>query len=249
MADHSPMKLGKQPPKKDLRTLQFARYATPALPAPPEFCDWSNLETDWGMMRNDALGDCTIAGCAHAVQTWTLVINQRITIPDNEVVHYYSLWDGYVDGDPNTDQGGVELDVLNQWRQQGLSGHTLTGYAAVNHRNEIEVRQAIALFGGVYIGLSLPISAQSQDVWDTVQTSDGQPGSWGGHCVWVLAYDKDSLTCITWGETKKMTWRFWENYCDESYALLSPDFIASSGLAPSNFDLATLQADLSIITS
>lgn len=243
------MKLGKKEPKKDLRTLRLARYFTTTLPAPPDSCAWSLMLPDWGMMANDALGDCTIAGCGHAIQTWTEVINQRITIPDADIIKYYSLWDGYVVGDPSTDNGGIELDVLNQWRQQGLNGHQLLAYAAVNPHDQIEVRQAIALFGGTYIGLSLPISAQNQDVWDVVQTSDGQPGSWGGHCVWCLAYDKDSITCVTWGVLKKMTWRFWENYCDEAYALLSPDFLNNQGIAPSNFDLSTLQADLSIITS
>jgi len=229
--------------------LQFARYATAELPAPPDSTAWSLMLPDWGMMKNDALGDCTIAGCAHAIQTWTEVINQRITISDSEVERYYSLWDGYVPGDPSTDNGGVELDVLNQWRQQGLDGHQLTAYAAVNPKNVIETRQAISLFGGVYIGLALPISAQSQAVWDTVQTSAGFPGSWGGHCVWVPAYDKDTLTCVTWGKLQKMTWRFWQDYCDESYALLSPDFLNVNGIAPSNYDLATLQSDLSIITA
>jgi len=30
--------------------------------------DWTKGITEWGMMMNDTLGDCTIAGVGHAVQ-------------------------------------------------------------------------------------------------------------------------------------------------------------------------------------
>ena len=73
---------------------------------------------------------------------------------------------------------------------------------------------------------------------------NGAPGSWGGHAVIIGAYDNNTLTCITWGAPKKMTWSFWDAYCDEAYALLSPDWATGQKAAPSGFDLAALQADL-----
>jgi hypothetical protein len=112
-----------------------------------------------------------------------------------------------------------------------------------------EIRAAINLFGGVYIGLSLPVTAQSQDVWDLTSLSDpnAEPGSWGGHCVFVVGYDADGFTCITWGALKKMTNAFWVNYCDEAYALFGADWINTGGQAPSGFDAAQLTADLAAI--
>ncbi len=68
------------------------------------------------------------------------------------------------------------------------------------------------------------------------------PGSWGGHAVPVIAYDASGLTCITWGALKRMTWAFWDAYCDEAYACLSRDWAAAR--APSGFDWAALDADL-----
>ena len=106
------------------------------------------------------------------------------------------------------------------------------------------MKQAIALFGGLYIGLSLPLSAQTQDVWDVDTSPNGKRGSWGGHCVFVPDYDATGLTCITWGAPKKMTWPFWGTYCDEAHALLSPNW-----KAPAGFDLAALQADLASVIS
>lgn len=245
-----PVKLGKQPPRIDPRTFRLARYLTPELPPPPDRSDYTNLVPDWGMMRNDALGCCTIAAVAHAIQTWTLVVNQRITVPDQTVVDYYSWWDGYVPGDLSTDNGGVELDVLNRWRKasDGFAGHLLTAYADPDPGDVIHIKQAISLFGGVYIGVALPVTAQQQAVWDVVSHGgyDTQPNSWGGHAVWCPKYDATGITCITWGKLKHMTWEFWAAYCDEAHALLSPDFIVpASGRAPSGFDILTLQDDLS----
>lgn len=248
MTDHSRMKLGKRAPRWDKRTLLFSDYAG-ALPPPPPSTDYSNQQPEWGAMLNDSLGDCTIAAVAHAVQVWTLVINQRITVADEVVEEYYSLWDGYVSGNPDTDNGGVELDVLRNWRQQGFAGHPLKAFTRVNSLNLDHVQQALNLFGGLYVGLALPITAQRQDTWDVTRLNgDGEPGSWGGHAVFCCAYDRDGVTCITWGQLKRMTWAFWAAYCDECYALVSPDFIADDGIAPSGFDMAALEADLDLVT-
>jgi len=243
--DHSGMRLGRKAVKTDSRTLMLARYMT-ALPAPPKKRDWSKGITNWGMMKNDQLGDCTIAGAAHAIQVWTANTSNEVTLTDDQVVAAYEKWDGYNPADPATDHGGVELDVLKLWQKQGLDGHKLVAFADPSVKNLTEIRQAINLFGGVYIGLSLPLSAQNQDVWDVVKGPKGKVGSWGGHCVFVMAYDDKSFTCVTWGMVKKMTVAFWKKYCDEAHALLGQDWLAANK-APSGFDLAQLQADLAAL--
>ena len=35
------------------------------LPAPPPHVDWTKGQKNWGMMKNDQLGDCTAAGVGH----------------------------------------------------------------------------------------------------------------------------------------------------------------------------------------
>jgi hypothetical protein len=198
-------------------------------------------------MLNDQLGDCTIAGCGHAVQVWSAALGQELTIGDADILKAYESWDGYNPKDPSTDQGGVELEVLANWRKNALGGHGLLAFAAVNRANLDRVRQAINLFGGVYIGLDLPETAQTQDVWDaTTLDGSGAPRSWGGHCVFVAGYDEHGFTCITWGELKKMTLAFWSAYCDEAYALLGADWLGAK-VSPEGFDLVTLQADLEAI--
>ncbi|MGA2806647.1 MAG: hypothetical protein ABSE87_00865 [Terracidiphilus sp.] len=248
MADHSQMKLGRKAIKTDTRTLALRDYLTPALPPPPPAADWTKGLASWGAMLNDTLGDCTIAGVAHAVQVWTANTGSIATVADPTVESYYEKWDGYVPGNASTDTGGIELDVLNNWQKQGFDGHSLLAFADPQVANLVEIRQSIALFGGVYIGLSLPLSAQSQDVWDVVPNggAKAKKGSWGGHCVFVAAYDAHGFTCITWGQLKTMTVAFWKKYCDEAHALLSQDWLTAKG-SPDGFNQTQLQTDLSAI--
>lgn len=293
MTDHSVFKLGKKPARRDPRTLKLARYLTAAPPTPPEAVDYSLGTSDWGMLLNDQLGCCTIAAVGHAVQAWTRnSLGRELTVPDATILDYYEKWDGYDPADPATDQGGIELDVLNDWRQQAFDGQVLNAFAAIelangnaangSHASLIET--AIWLFGGIYIGLELPLTAQTQDVWDIAPGAPGEesePGSWGGHAVYVVGYDSHGspapagplkiaggdtgataapaggsippcpgfLTCITWGQLKKMTWAWFEKYCSEAYALVSNDWLKTNGVSPSGFDLAALEKDLAEVTA
>lgn len=245
------MKLGRKAVKHDSRTLRVGNY-TAALPAPPRYMDWTKGVTSFGQMMNDTLGCCTIAGLGHAVQILSLNAGAEVTVTDADILKYYVSWDGYVAGEPTTDNGGVELDVLNDWKKDGFAGHALTAFAAVNPSDVEEVKQAIALFGGAYIGVSLPLAAQDEvgTLWDYGWMDFGakyKPGGWGGHCVFVIGYDQDGVTCITWGRLQRMSWSFWAKYVDEAYALLSPDFLSANGLDPAGFDMAQLAADLALI--
>lgn len=237
--------LGKQSAKFNPHALRLAHYVD-ATYVPPAFADHTPYGfSAWGMMLNDMLGDCTIAGCGHALQVFT---GGKITLADSVIESYYSKWCGYVVGNPNTDQGGVEVDVLNDWKSGGMSGHVLDGYVDPQPQNWSHVAHSIAEFGGVYIGLQLPNSAMTQNengqIWDVV-ADDG--GIAGGHAVFCPAYHTDdptdggktTITAITWGMKQKMTLAFWDKYCDESHTLLA------SAWQPAGVNLAGLRADLS----
>jgi hypothetical protein len=247
------MKLGKQPAKKDDRTLKFEKYLGAAIPAPPTVVDWYKGVTSFGMMENDTLGDCTIASKGHDLQVASLNSTGEITLTDAQAIDYYSLWCDYVPGDPSTDNGGVILDVLNDWRAQKLINHRLLAYAALTPTDQVSVSKAVELFGVVDVGLQLPISAQEQvgGVWDVASGANGQPGSWGGHDVTMGAYNAIGPIFITWGALQQATWAFLSAYSDELYALLIGMWMGGGppgSFAPSGFDLKQLQADLNAVT-
>ena len=161
----------------------------------------------------------------------------------------YSAVSGY---DPVTglnDNGAVELQVLNYWRQNGIAGHKITAFAALPLGNLRAVRQAIYEFGAVYAGVELPNTARDQAIWSVVDpgSADARPGSWGGHAIPLVGYDTAALACITWGEPLWMTDEWLNKYAMEFYAVLTPEWVQGAGNSPSGFDLARLQADLAAV--
>ena len=243
-------KLGKLPVRTDVRTLALARYVdTAKLPPPPPQLDLTAHVAAWPMYDNDTIGDCTIAAAGHMIEAWTAAAHgQAVEVSDQAVL---TAFDAVKIVDPATGEAGaVELDVLKYWRKTGIGGHLIGAFARVSTVDEQLVRSGAFLFGGLYLGLALPLTAQQQDVWDWTGSLTGpaKPGSWGGHAVDVVGYDATALTVVTWGSLKQMTWTFWERYVDEAYCLLSSDFL-SGDEAPNGFDLATLKSDLVLVTA
>lgn len=247
------VRLGKRPKKADRRNLKLATYlrtatgakGLPRIPAKLIQSDkvLAQLPGGFGMMRNDAEGDCSIAGQGHAIQTWTALAGQAFTPPDD------AIQQAYIPGTGNADDGRFLLDVLNYMVKTGIAGHRIGAFAEIDRKAASAhrmVRAAIDLFGGAYIGVNLPVSAQRQSIWTVTTGPDAKPGGWGGHCVWLIDYDSTGPTCVTWGETLKMSWGFFDKYCDEAYAIIAPDFLAG-GKTPRGFDAAALQADLAKI--
>jgi len=40
------------------------------------------------------------------------------------------------------------------------------------------------------------------------------------NCVYIYEYDDVGPTCMTWGYRQKMTWAFFEKYCDEAFGII-----------------------------
>jgi hypothetical protein len=246
------MKLGRKAIKTDSRTLKLARYLS--LPAPAASADWSKGITDWGEMLNDSLGDCTIAACGHAVQVAGVNVGYTFegeTLADSVIESAYSAWDGYLPGNPSTDNGGIILDVLNDWKKSDLGGHHLLGFATANTANQTEIQQAIALFGTLDIGMDVPNFIMAGNapplLWDVV-ADDG--GTAGGHSVVCIGFRIVNgvlqIGFISWGTIYWMTWAYWTKYVDEAYALLLATWVRANA-TPSGFNLTEMQADIAAI--
>src|SRR6516165_10888076 len=117
---------GKHPAKNDYRTLRFKHYITPGLAAPPPSFNVltnvdkklksSNPTTLFPMDGNDTLGDCTIAGLAHATTVYNgLLGKEKIMLKASVVALYQELTGG-------PDTGLNELDVLKYWSSHKVYG-------------------------------------------------------------------------------------------------------------------------------
>ncbi len=241
-------KLGRRPAKTDPHPLRLAKYLTAGLLAdPPERRDWIAPMTDIGMVLNGALGDCTCAAAGHMVQAWTAANGAQVIVPDTEIERAYSAVSGYVPGDPSTDNGAFALDVLKYWRDTGIGGHKILGWVALNPKNRKQMTIAADLFGGVYAGFDLPISAHGQEVWATPAggpVGDGTPRSWGGHMIPLLNYGPLGYVCLTWGAPLTLTESFVETFCEEAYCVVSTDWAQDGRAAPSGVLLGELVADM-----
>ncbi len=173
----------------------------------------------------------------------------KLTISDDDIVKAYSAVSGFDASTGLNDNGAVLLDVLNYWRTNGIAGHKIAAFTQLNPKNIKNIKAAIYLFGGIYVGVALPISAQKQDIWDvpaTGLTGDGAVGSWGGHAICATGYDTQYVYCISWGKTKKMTWAFWKAYVDEAYVVISNDFATTK--SPNGFDMSALLNDVQALS-
>jgi hypothetical protein len=136
---------------------------------------------------------------------------------------------------------------LTNWRAEGIGGHKITAFMETFADREI-AKEAIYLYGGLYIGLRLPLTAQDDGPWITGEGPRYKVNSWGGHCVALVGYDEEWLTCVTFGDLQKLSWEFFLKYWDEVYVVYSEDDWCPSLKSPVGLDRTALLADVKIVT-
>lgn len=241
-------KYGKKPKRTDRRTLALGTFVT-ADAAPPAAKNWGTaVAHSWGMLGNDTVSDCAWAGQAHADMLWAANGDQRnLDITTADVLAAYSAATGYDPANPSTDRGTDLLTALNYWHKTGIDGETIDVFTEIDPQNTDHVKLAIALTGCVYVGVQLPRSVEPHsetDIPDWMVTPDGNPNNDpnpdAGHCIIYSGYDSGTIDVITWGRQIKATWDFHNAYCDEIYAMVSPDWFDKTGTAPSGLNLSAL---------
>ena len=242
-------RFGKHPPKQDYRTLRFKNYLTPTLQAPPASHDvlakvYSNLKVSdptslFPMDGNDRLGDCTIAAMAHAITVYHgLVDPQPNIMAQQDVIKLYMHLTGGVDSGLN------ELDVLNYWQSNTVSGDEILAFTSIDAKNHTHIQQAIYLFGGVYLGFQV----QQNCIQEFDARKPWTPGALtqDGHAVVAVAYDSDGVTVLTWGNVQKATWAWWDECVDEAYAILPPEAMK---IKFAGFSIDQLKTDLTAVAN
>ena len=243
-------RFGKHPPKIDYRTLRFKNYLKKGIAPPPASVDvlarvYRSLKTTdpsvlFPMDGNDTLGDCTIAALAHAITTYRALVGPKKAImAKQDVIKLYMHLTGGVDSGLN------ELDVLNYWRANAVDGDAIMAFVTIDPKNHTHVQQAIQLFGGVYIGFQVQQNCIQE--FDAHQPWTPGPLTTDGHAVFTVGYDQNEVNVLTWGNTQKATWAWWDECVDEAYAILPPE-AAKPGFAP-GFNIAQLKADLNGVAS
>lgn len=206
----------------------------------------------FGMLGNDAYGDCVFAGDGHIVEQQTFFgQGTETTVSTAQALAGYSAVTGFSAGPPvKNDNGAQVADGLKYLQKTGMAGVTIAAYGQVSVNSIAKVQLAVAEFGAVSIGMNFPNVAMEQfnngDPWDVV-ANDG--GIEGGHCVIVVGYDATYLYVVTWGAIQKMTYAFWNKYVQEAWPVISKAWVsAATSLTPDGVNLAVLGAEYTAVT-
>jgi hypothetical protein len=242
------MKLGKLAARHDPRVPHLFKHMQMQIPAAS--MDWTKPVKQWGMCANDRYGCCTAAAIEHLEILWLANTGFDYQPTDEVTLALYAATSDF----PKADDGAVETTVLQYLVKNGLPncvGNDKFAYATLNPKNLDELKLSIQYLGGAYIGVELPITAQTQDdEWDVVPGASAEiagPNTWGGHSVCLVAYDETTFTCVTWGKTLKITNAFMQEYVDEAYGIVAGSWVANSGISPPGLNMAGLMAEMKAI--
>jgi hypothetical protein len=248
------LKLGRRPLRPAPRALAFADYLDPGVVATlPDAVDGLAETLPWPLHANDVIADAPCAAAGHLLGAWAAASGSEDAPAEGAVEACY--WET---GEPRSssgspgsqsDNGRTSIAVLEHWASAGIGGERIVAFARIGRGDIDELHAAIALLGGAYLGIALPLSAQAQAVWDVIgdgESGNARAGSWGGHAVAAVGYEVaglDTISVVTWGAAVQATRRFVEAYVDEAYAVLSPVWLEARGGAIEGLDVARLRHD------
>jgi hypothetical protein len=236
--------LGKQPAVRDGRNLLIKNYlpAVDVLTEPLMSKSWTSLVPDPRMFGNDKWGDCVFAMVAHAIQTLSAALGLEVVVDTQAVVDEYLAYTG------GRDTGAVVLDVLKRLCKRGLFGRKpALGFAELNLQDHKLLAQCVDIFGGVLVGVGLPVSAQGQLVWDVDDGPDGVPWSWGGHGLFGGSHAPQKVLFDSWAERIPATLPFVDKYADEGYVVILEEFLDSDRVSASGLKVDALIEDLELV--
>lgn len=212
-----------------------------------------------GMLGNDRWGCCAFAAAAHLIQVWQWNASGAMPAIDTpQVLQGYSEVTGFNQnagppGSNPTDQGTILQDMLAWWLKTGFpladgSRHKILAYFELDPRHPADLDLATAEGGGILLGINVPAYLEQREapgsVWD-VETANA--GIVGGHAIASAAYAVNR-EAESWGSTDyEMTPSFVANEVGEVYAIISPEFVESSGKTPYGIPLATWEEQMAAI--
>jgi hypothetical protein len=201
-------------------------------------------------MENGA-GTCGIAGMDHLQMAWNQATRGSCASWGNDtVLSLYEYLSGYLRGDPTTDKGTILQDNLNFWRKEGVNRDKILFFGALRPGSWLrpERIKALQAFGGLYLGINVPESAEQAFPGDWVYVPRSPLA--GPHCVVqhgeLLGWHEARLS--SWGAIVKAATGFLMHTIEEAWVVGASDFIEVNGKNPSGLDVAGMNDALGVLT-
>lgn len=235
-------KLGRLPGRTPVGLRDLTYYSAGSLPKAPAKVDVPSV-ADWGMLGNDVVGDCGVAGLEHGFMADAAATGEAETFATTaQAKDFYFT---YTDG---RDSGVVLATFLAYVRQHGYYGHTVEAFAPVAVHDVPTLQWAIAAYDFTYCGIVVTQAMQeafaNHQPWGMATL---QQAPEGGHCVAAVGYDDQFLYVVTWGQVQPVTWPAWHAMSSEAYAVLTGELVARNGDGR-GISLEALRADLDHLT-
>jgi hypothetical protein len=184
-------------------------------------------------VKPDGVGDCTFAGRQHYRMAKAARGKESETWETSD-----QLVEEYLTYDDGVDQGANIAQLLLDWFHAGK----ILAFAPVDHTDRTKLDAALAVFAGVYCGVSLTDDADElfseHQPWTV---ADGQqPDPQEGHCILLVKADGHSLDgYVTWGADQEATTDWTAECVEEAWVIITQDDANSSLI-----DLTALRADI-----
>ena len=254
-------KYGRRAPK-NAPALKLASFLKTAVPTHPAREDYLATLTGWQMLGNDVAGDCNAV-------TWANM--RRLTTATLSTEYYPTqaqVWQFYETQNPQFDpQGTAQANGPGSSADQGMDVQTgleylhVTGgpdgvkavaFAKVDHTNMSEVEAALAVFGGLWLGITVLDANQQQfgkgEAWTDVRGAKID----GGHAILAGGYVPE-VRFITWAQETEFASSFWNGsvqgapLVEEAWVVVWPEHLGSATFLQ-GVDLSQLAADYRELT-
>jgi hypothetical protein len=256
-----PYKYGRRPPKNApaLRLGSFLRSAAPAYPASE---DYLAKLSGWQLLGNDVAGDCNAVTWANLRRLVTATLSTEYYPTQAQVWQFYQTQNPGFDpdgtketnGPGSQDDQGMDIQTGLEYLHTsgGPDGVKAVAFAKVDHTKMAEVKAALAIFGGLWLGIQVLDANQQQfaagQAWTDVP---GSPID-GGHAILGGGYKTD-VRFITWAQETRFATSFWDGVVqgtplvEEAWIVIWPELLGTAGFEQ-GVDQAQLAADYLALT-
>lgn len=254
-------KYGRRPPK-NAPALRFGSVLASGAPSYPPRVDYLKKLPGWQMLGNDVAGDCNAVTWANMRRLVTASLATENYPTQAQVWQFYQTQNPGFDpngtastnGPGSSDDQGMDIQTGLEYLHAngGPDGVKPVAFAKVDHTKIAEVKAALAIFGGLWLGIEVLDANQKQfadgEAWSDV------PGSQidGGHAILGGGYGTD-ICFITWGQETRFEPSFWNGVVqsvplvEEAWAVIWPEDLGTKSFEQ-GVNQAQLAADYQAIT-
>jgi hypothetical protein len=261
-------KLGRRKPKK-APALKLAKFLVAGYPAEE---DYLSTLRNWQVLGNDRVGDCNAVTWANTRRLVTATLTDTEDYPDQDQVwQFYRTQNPQFDpngtagtnGPGSTADGGMEIQTGLEYlhSQGGPDGVSAVAFAQVDPTKVEEVKAALAIFGGLWLGICVQEANEEQ-------FHAGQPWAYvrgsrvvGGHAILGGGYAPSGsgdaahpvIDFITWGQETRFLPSFWTGsvhgtpLVEEAWIVIWPEHLGSREFQ-AGIDVNQLEAEYQQLT-